>query len=405
MTAQITRVSPADTARSFSVNHYREAYARGISVSQLLERDDPTAEYAADDRDLDAFERVMREANLITNPVSSQGILASTWGDATNTREKRAMMHEFAARIWRQATRIAPETATTRALLLSGDAGVNTLVNPYTDDMVPRAPRLVPPIPLDAIVARTSTIDTEGYRSLYIVDTLNQDSYRLKRVSEGADIPATNLVTGEHTLQIQKFGRALRASYEQLRRQRLDRIAFILKRMALQAEVDKVSLALTTIINGDGNSNTAATVIALTALDAAAAAGTLTLKGWLTFKARFTSAYNPNTLLAQEASAMQLALLPVNTVNGTPLILMPGNGLGDLRNVGAPFNQGTLYGITSDAPALKLVTFDSAQTLERVVEIGGNVSEVERFILNQTQILTLTEVEGFGILDANGSKI
>lgn len=398
-----TRVSPEERARSFDVEVFRLAYDRGVNVSQLLEQEDPTLEREEAERGLDAFERVLRAAGIVTNPIPEMGIEASTYGEATDTPQKRAMMMEWAARVWRSTRQMSAEQK--RAILLSGDAAINTLVNQYFDDTTPRTKRLVAPIPLNLIVARSTGIRGTDYRSLYIVDDLNTDAYRLKRVMEGAEIPKTTLVTGEHTIQIHKFGRALLATYEQLRRQRLDRIAFIIQRMALQAEVDKVSDALNTIVNGDGNANTAATVLALTALDTGAVAGTLTLKGWLTFKARFTNAYVPDVVLGTEASILQLLMLPVNTVNGIPLILLPGNDFGSLRNIGTRFGAAIGYGMTADAPALKLVTFDSANTLEEVNEIGGNVSEVERYITNQTQVMTLTEVTGFAIIDANGSKV
>src|SRR5690349_4100787 len=101
---QITRVAPAETARTFGINHYRDAARAGITVSQLLERQDPTSAYPENERGLDAFERVMREAGLIANPLRDRGIQASTWEEATETAERRALMHEFCARVWRQAT-------------------------------------------------------------------------------------------------------------------------------------------------------------------------------------------------------------------------------------------------------------------------------------------------------------
>lgn len=407
-TAVVTRINPKDMAKQFGPELVRDATKRGITVSQLLERHDPTTEYPKDseDRQLDAFERVMRAEELITSPIDAIGLQASTWEEATSTSNRRAIMHEFCCRIWRQtAHRPATMTPQTRAILLSGDAAINSLLNPYTDDDTIHAKRLVPPVPLSEIVARTVPISTDGYRSLYITDDFGTDGYRMKRVGEGSGIPTTTLVTGEHTLRIGKFGRALRSTYEQLRRQRIDRIAFIVARMALQAEVDKVSIALGILVSGDGNANTAATVYANTALDAAASAGTLTLKAWLTFKARFTLGYVMTTVLAQEASTLQLLLLPVNTVNGTPLAFLGTNNFGDLTAMAQRLAGGVRYGITADAPALDLVAFDNSTALERVVEIGGNVSEVERFIHNQTQLLTMTEVEGYGIIDPNATKV
>jgi len=394
---------------------HREAYERGINLSQLLENMDPTVDREADDRDLDAFERLVRATDLVLNPVDELGLRASSWQECLETPERRSLMPEFFARVWRRAGRLdygsmqavmaGQQSSGTRAMLLSGDVAPGALVNPWADDATLRAKRLVPPIPLARIVARTTAIDTDAYRSLYITDDFGTDAYRFKRIAEGTEIPATTLVTGEHTLRLYKFGRALRATYEQLRRQRIDRIAFIIARMAIQAEVDKVTIVLNTVINGDGNANTAATTIALTALDSAAVAGTLTLRAWLTFKLRFALTYIPDIILAQELPIMQLLTLPLSTGNTTSYGLMPGNAFGSVRPINDMLSGSLEYGVTADAPALKIVAFESGLAVERVTEIGGNVSEVERFINNQTQLLTITEVEGYGIIDANSSRI
>lgn len=404
MPAEITRVDPVDTARNFGVHMYREAYERGMNVTQYLESNDPTQDRPEAERGLDAFERVMKAAGIRTNSIEHAGVRASTWGESTDTPEKRAMVHEWAARIWRNAGKRYP-TPEARAVLLSGDAAVNTLLNPWTDNRDPRVKRLAAPIPIDAIVARTTPIDGDAYRTLYIVDDLNTDAYRMKRVTQGAEIPATTLVTGEHTLRIFKYGRAIRATYEQLRRQRLDRIAFIIERAAIQAEVDKVAEATGIIIAGDGNSNTAAAVLTQTGLHAGSSAGTLSLQGWLTAKMRFGLAYQPDTVIAPEATALQLLLLPFNTVNGTPLLSNPEARLGNLTPINNYFGAAMRYGVSPDVPALKMVLFDSNQAIEQVTEVGGDVSEVERYITNQTQILTLTEVVGFGVLDPNAARV
>jgi len=324
-------------------------------------------------------------------------------------------MPEFMTRIWKRTSQLdyssqqqvqaGLETPSTRAVLLSGDVAPGSLVNPWYDNPEIRAKRLVPPIPLARLIARTTAIDGDAYRTLYITDDLNTDAYRMKRVAEAAEIPATTLVTGEHTLRLYKFGRALRASYEQLRRQRVDRIAFIIARMAIQAEVDKVVIALNTMINGDGNANTSAPVSNLTALDSSASAGTLTLRGWLSFKLTFSLTYQPDMLLAQQLPIMQLLTLPIATGIQTPYGLMPGNAFGTVAPIYEQMSGAMTYGISPDMPALKILAFQSSIALERVTEVGGNVSEVDRFINNQTQLLTITEVEGYDVIDPNSYRI
>lgn len=429
-TATITRVAPADTARSIGPGHYRRALDQKITLSQLLERDDPTEQYPAGspERQLDAFERVLMAKGILASGDPRRGIQASTWGALNEDQQGRALAHEFCARIWRQVGGATPETPASRMLVLQGladaeggrnpqarntgtmfssDYVLNTMLFPYANDYEPRAKRLVPPVPLARLVARTTPIaGTDAYRTLYITDDFGTDAYRMKRVSEGAAIPATTLVTGEHTIRVHKFGRALRATYEQLRRQRLDRIAWIIGRMALQAEVDKVAIVINTVVNGDGNANTAATVVNLTTLDPAASAGTLTLKGWIMFKNQFTAGYTLDVILAQLATVNQVQLLAVNTINGMPLAMVPPSPLGSVAPLPMQnlLGGGVEYGITADAPSLKIIGLDTALAVERVTEIGGTISEVERYVLNQTQAVTLTESEGYGLLDTFGAS-
>jgi hypothetical protein len=426
----ITRPDPSDTARNFNPSLYRRAYEQRRTVSQMLEADDPSHTYAAEENPLglDAFERVLRADQIIVRDMPDSGIRATTWEEMHSSDQRKAMLPELMSRYYRRAARLTPQqkhllttideatlTPQKRAVLLGGDAAVGGLVNPWYDAPEIRAPRLVPPIPLDAIVARVTALDTDAYRTLYIVDDLSTDAYRMKRVGEGDEIPATSLVTGEHTIRIQKYGRAIRATYEQLRRQRIDRIAFLIARMAVMAEKDKVVDALKTVVNGDGNANTSATVIAMRsgsyptgALDPAATVGTLTLKAWQTFKLRFSLTYAPDVVIGTETTLTQLLNLPVGQGAGViPLGLMPANAFGVVGPINDYLAGGVRYGLlsSSDITDLQLIAFQSDMTLEMVTEIGGNVSEVERYINNQTQLLTLTEVVGWGVIDPNSSKI
>jgi hypothetical protein len=415
--AQITRVSPKDRAASFGVGIYRAAYDQGLNVSQLLQREDPDDLYKEDEvlRHLDAFERVLYHAGIRTRWVPELGWSPSTWEEATKTAELRAMMPEWASRIYRNTVyrRLQPVSPSDslptvdkgRAILLAGDAALNTLANQYQDNFEMRATRLAPPIPLASIVARTTPITTDAYRTLYVIDALGTDAYRMKRVVQGTDIPTTTLVTGEHTMRIHKYGRAILTTYEQLRRMTIDRIGFLFARMAVQTEADKVGEVIGIIVAGDGNANTAAVVLNQTALDVGSAAGALTLRAWLTAKIRFTVAYRADTVIAQEVPTLQLLLLPFNTINGTPLLAEPSPRIGTIVPINDQFGGAIQYGVSADAPALKMVLFDSTQTVEQVVEVGGNVAEVDRFIRDQTQLFTITEVVGYGIIDPNAARV
>jgi hypothetical protein len=310
---------------------------------------------------------------------------------------------EFVARQWRKVSFGMQQQE--RATFLSSSGIAGSFERPYIDAMAPRQnQQIAPAIPLSELVAMTTAIDGDTYRSYYL--TYDATALRKYRVGETADIPIADLVGAEHTISLKKYGRGLRASYEVLRRMRVDKLSYYIQMMAVQAEIDKVVGALDVLINGDGNSNTTPTTHNLTTLDSTATAGTLTLKGWLAFKFKFVQPYVLTTALMQEAVALQLALL--NTGSGNiPLATIP-SGQGALGTGLTPINQfadNVRYGWTSDAPSLKIVAFDKRFALERVTEVGSEISEMERFILNQTQVLTFTEVEGYACLDSNGTKI
>src|SRR5262245_16206744 len=103
---EIVRQSPEDTARTMSGRHYLAAYNSQMSLSQHLENLDPSSERAPNERNGDAFDRVVAAAGIIVNPVPELGIRASTWEEATNTPQKRALMPELAARWWKRAARL-----------------------------------------------------------------------------------------------------------------------------------------------------------------------------------------------------------------------------------------------------------------------------------------------------------
>lgn len=398
MVLELVAMGPTEIAKDFGPNYFREANNRGLNVSQYLERLDPTRRYRGEERNLDAFERLTEVLGFVPTPIVGEGIRASTYEEVTKDEVGRAWYAEFCSRVWRQAASWDPVREQTRSIFHSGDYTLNSAQKVYDDDLSLRSPRLEVEIPLDTVISGTRNIDGDAYRSVYITDSLTNDAYRLKRVGEGADIPATSLVTGEHYLRIHKFGRGIRYTYEQMRRQRLDRIGFLLSRMALMAEADKVALALDTMVLGDGNANTAATVYAQTALHPGSPAGQLTLQAWEAFKARF-SPYIPRIVIGQEAAVSQLKSLPLSTGNSIPLVMAAGgNAYGNLVPIN-PLAWTLRYGQVATSPALKLVTFDPAWAVEMVAEIGATISELEKYVSNQTWLLTMTETNGFATID------
>lgn len=380
---------------------YRAAAERGLTLSAFLEQEDPSAEY----RDgLDSFQRLVMLSGLKVVSDPYRGFYADEFSAFDKDEQTRSLLPEWAFRQWRKVTLGFPfHSAQNRAPLLSSDAGLGTVMRPYVDAAQARMQQLAPAIPLSEIVAVTTPISGDAYRAFYLTEPTAAEK-RLVRVGESAEIPKVTLTGGDHTINLKKYGRALEVSYETLRRQRIDKVALWIARLAIQAETDKVAYAADVLVNGDGNSGTAATNHNLTTLDPAAVAGTLTLKGWLAYKLQFANPYQITHMLVQSAVALQVMLLNLGSANVLLATVQGALGAGSIEPINPETSDRVRYGITSDAPALKVVGFDRRFALERVTEIGADISEIDRFILRQTQVLTMTEVEGFAIFDANATR-
>jgi hypothetical protein len=401
-----TKPSPKELFERLKDNNlYRIAYQEGQNFSTWLEDQDPTEDYGPEDRGngVDAFGRQMMVAGIRTNSDHRRGIWSPRFEVFEQSDAHRALVPEWAARVWKKAATGASQS-TRAATIGADDFGVNSWIRPYADAAQVRQKLIQPAIPLDRLVALTTPVDGDAYRSFYLTEPTG-DEYRMVRVGQTAEIPRAKLTGGEHVVRLYKYGRALEISYEQLRRQRIDWVALQIARMAIQSETDKVATVLDVIINGDGNAGTAATSYNMTALDALATPGTMSLKAWLSFKFKFANPYALTTALAQEAVALQLALLNVGSANVPLVSIQQAAGFGSVVPINPELRDAVGLGVTTNAPTLKVVGLDDRLAVERVVEIGSTINEVDKWITRQVQIITMTEVEGYGIFDQNATKI
>lgn len=387
-----TRLSKPDSA----IEVHREAAGKGLTLSRYLEILNPSGE----GDHLDAFQRQLKECGIRTNSIPEAGIWASEAGVFFDTTEGRALYPEFFAREWRK---ISYANRQERAILLSSDAIVGNWDRPYFDAAGPRwNNQFEPAIPLNEIVARTTPITGEDYRSLYM--TYDEEQLRLFRVGESAEIPLATLTSSPRSIRLKKYGRGLKASYEQMRRMRVDTLAWWIRWQAVQSEIDKVVAAMAILINGDGNANTSATEHNLLTLDPTAIAGELSVLGWTKFRMQFQPPYTMTTALAQIDETLQIITLNLGTAN----VPLQGYNLGGIGNTLTPINataDGIRYGYLDDAPNNKIVGFDRRAALEQVVEIGSEITETERFITSQTQVMVMTENNAFAVLDPAAAKI
>ena len=208
---------------------YNQASVQEMTFSQLLEQLAP----APAGSKLTAFENQLKEHGIVTQSIPEKGIIASKVEAFYRTEESKVRFPEFVATQLRESL-------------------------PY-------------------LLATTTTIDGNAYRTIYCDDSdANKKAVKKARVTEAADLPKSRLKTRENAVKIWKYGRAIEASYEVIRRMRIDLLSVHVRRIGEQAAQDEVVDVLDIIKNGDGNDNTAAAVLkAKTDLDPAATSGKL----------------------------------------------------------------------------------------------------------------------------------
>lgn len=378
-------------------NIHKAAYSRGMNVSTFLEALDPSKDHK--DSGLDAFQRVLRAAEIRTATDHMNGVFADTLDAFDKTDSTRQLLPEWFARTYRAAVFGIDTRA---AQYLSTDFITGGMQKPWAARTQVVKPPVQAAIPVSALVAITTGITGDSYRGFYINDD-GAKSRRMRRIAEGAEIPRLKITAREQAIRIYKYGGAIEMSYESLRRLQIDMVALHIQMIAAQAEVDKVVDALDVLINGDGNDN-AITTVNMSTLTSDFNANKLDLEAWLGFEMEFENPYAMDVVLAQKGPAKQVRLLNTGTANVVAAGAFPLGGIINNVRLINRTADGVALGWLSDAPANKLIGVDSGKALERVYEIGGSVSETERFILRQTEALTFTEVEGWGIIDAAARK-
>lgn len=382
---------------------YEEAYAKGSNLSVWLDE-----EIGFDkERGLDGFEQILAEAGIRTVSRHDHGIQADTV-DKFFQEDNRALFPEWFSRQWRKIAFAPGKQMRGSDVYMSSD--LNAIITGNIDGAVTvqrPLPLLEPAVPLNDIVAQTTGITgTTVYQAQYITEPSAAET-RMVRIAETAEIPRAKITTGKSAIRLHKYGRALEASYEELRRMRIDRLAFHVQRMAIQAEIDKVAAAITVLISGDGNSNPAVSTD-ISTLDAAATGGSMTVLGWVSWKVkRNQGAYRLTTVLVQEATAIKMLMLNMGNANYPYAVIGQPMGLGGFTPMGNWNRTGdnVEFGVTTEVGATQIVGFDARQALERVFEIGGTVNEVARFVTRQTEVMTFTEVEGFAKIDVGAAWI
>lgn len=401
-----TKTSPKDLLRDLP-NVFTRAADEGLNVPTYLERQDPSQQY--DDKS-DAFTRICREAALVTHSNPAAGLYATPVADLITGRHRdiddeeigkergRALLMIWTERRWREIK--FNRSSSTRALFTSEEDALGSAFRPYQDNMDLRVQATQPGIPVNELIATNTGIQGTAYRTVYM-DSPDLTDFDYVRIPEGTEIPVAHLKLREMHTRIHKYGRGIDWTYEVARNTRMDKLRLFVQQLALAVEAGKVSTVVDTLINGDGNPGTAATAVAGATLDPAAA-GTLTLRTYLRMKRLFKSPYQLTTLLAPDEEITNLELLPIGTTE-IPLITVQGAGIGQLVPIGVDTtNNNIRYGVLETGlSADQYLLFDRNNAIERIYEIGATVSEADRFITSQVEVMTFTEVEGFAKMNGD----
>ncbi len=239
------------------------------------------------------------------------------------------------------------------------------------------------------ILAARVKIDDNSYKSIYMDESVfDTGDKSLAIVGEGASLPAIELKTAEHSVEIKKYGRYLQATYEAIRRKRANVISVFLRSIGVQIQRDKFVDAIDVLINGDGNSNPAVEIDAATA-------GTLTYSDLVSFVLSFAP-YQMNIMICNKTTAG--TLLGVDEIS-EPAVTGGFQTKGEnVRLFGAELI------VDESVSNNKIIGLDRRFALQEVYETGV-LTESERLIRRQIEGTAISETAGFAKVITDSCKI
>jgi hypothetical protein len=345
---------------------YKDASKAGITLTQYLERLDPSSEYGSGEK-LDAFDRQMYRISqelqkdgqtpIITKSDPSRGFYASKVEAFYQTTDSIVLFPEWINRVARLS--------------------------------------LIPDDVLNEIVGISTPIDGDAYRSFYV----DYDNTKLskKRIAQGGEIPFVEMKTHENTIKLYKYGRAIKATYEMIRRMRIDMLALHIQLIMKQAGLDRATDAYNVLINGDGNANTAAYNYNKTTLQGGGSGDVFGYTAWAKFLFNFFP-YQMQTLIGGINELV--TFLTMQAPNIDPLRLIEQLRFGQANSQGMMaqtiFNDYRIVYLPA-ALANILVGFDKRYSIEMVVEVGSDITEIDRLVTSQWQQIVISEVNGFAV--------
>lgn len=351
---------------------YIQAQEKGITVSQLLEQMNPNN----DGSKLTAFQKALKQENILTKSVPAKGFSADRVEAFYRTEESKILFPEYIGTTVRESLQMQS-------------------VLPY-------------------LTTNTTVIDSNAYRNAYLdygdesaLGKKNKKASQRRRVTEGAELPQARIRHREKAVMIYKYGLAIQASYETIRRMKIDLLSRHIQFIGTQIGWDETDAVMDVLLSGDGNDLTAADQYKLTDLDSGATK--ITRQAWLAFLLKFFP-YGADTVVGNETAALQLLDMMAPENMNQIMSTLSANGSIQLA---VSFPQGLFrqvdFLLYPDTPMVNghnaLFALARDYAVEKVQEAGSDISEADKFITNQTQILTVSENAGFASMYPQASKI
>ena len=242
---------------------------------------------------------------------------------------------------------------------------------------------------VEDLVATTSQIDAAAYRSLKVND--EGEPEEILRVGEFGEFPATTLTYQENEIKLIKFGRRLQASYEVLRRTKVDLLAVHLRLLGLKMRRAMARWGLEVLINGDGNANPAPTV-------GASSPDTLTYADLVgLFLEIQDDGYDPTHWVVDLTQAK--AILTMTEFKD------PQAGFNFQRTGEMISPLGVTLRLFKYAPKNRVVEWDQKAALELVEEAGGQLVDSDRVISRQFEEIVISHVAGFAKIYPEAARV
>lgn len=222
-----------------------------------------------------------------------------------------------------------------------------------------------------AMLSEITAVETHTDSSQYLGCTITEtDSYSTS-VSQSNALKASTILEASSALTLNKYGRAVKASYEAVRQQRLDVFAVFLRSVGMQLAQALMQQAITTLTASAGSSSTKA-------------GSTLAYSDLAALYGKFTT-YNMNTLLVSpKVAATILAMTEMEDVVSV-----------EQAQVRLPF--GTILCKVPQMSDSVIIGLDKNFAMEMVT--GSNlILETDRLIESQLDLITVSLQCGFRVL-------